>query len=256
MNDVVISWKESLHFLKPATLKLFCLVTLKSLLQTYVLFFTYFSWLLGLQLLLYYYFRAVPEYNPCMFLVASIVFLVFLLSARSSIEKKEWSYFVKQFRDHGLSYLVGFLGYWILFICMVVMFIGLSFYMVVRWGSAGWIVVRGPWLSLGTMLLGLLKSFFIVSMQFLFDSKQGLFKALQRGSRMVFYNAPFFVLTSLLFGLCIIMRMVFFPHVWLTGLWLVVVQFVIDPLHSCFFTNFYIKRVHDQFDCYMSRDNL
>jgi len=258
------SWKESLTIFIPKNFKLFLLVTLKSLLETTKTFFRYFWWLIVLELggppllNMLGVFTKMPSgdvANIVAFLTVfaqTITLFCLYLIARPSVAKKDYAYF-KHY-----SYYVAIV-FFIAFVCSLVVQMSLLYARVLL----GSLLV--PLLFL-VMLPSALGAFFLL---FWFDSDgtiKNLFYSFVRSIKMVLYNYPFCLIASLLFGgmwalvsVVPVQTFIFIYGAKLGILPLVVwpmlilrsiVRVLLFALQICFFTNFYVKRLHDQFTLY------
>ena len=240
---LIQAWAESLTLLKPENFKLFLLVTLKSIGQTYKVLFSKF-WVLviaslGMDLGAYYLLTQTgnPEFQVSSFLLIGLWVLIFIgatialmalgmalfLIARPSVAIKDWNYLSNYWR-----HFIYFFFAW--FIALICKHLFLPFFIY-------WI-------------------FFVA---FLLDSNGRLQLAglsLWRALKMLWYNLPFVGITTILFSL------LFFPFALLLGygqsilpLWMFILRFCVVnliqlPLLICFYINFYVKKKHEQFNLY------
>ncbi len=241
--QILQAWGESLTIFKPSNFKLFILVTLRSLGQTYVTLATRF-WIVLLIALLtegvpYWLLTCMASYEhePLVWGMTLLWVAIFLgtvlisiglcftifLSARPSVLLKDWSYL--------LSYRRHFLYFVPIFFCA----------MLIR----------------HLVLLPFVYSIFVIA--FLLDSDARLVSAarsLWRAGVMVLYNAPFVCITSILFvGLFYPINLFLSADVaWSSFLFFiarfVLVHFVQLPIMICFYMNFYSKKIHEQFTLY------
>src|SRR6185295_3171006 len=107
-------WIDSLRLLKPKNLKLFALVTLKSIGEAYTLIFKYFWWVLLLMLfyvfvaLMGFFYLDASEFPGTILMQMAaafksfprilflFLFYIICVITRPSIEKKDWNYFKSQ----------------------------------------------------------------------------------------------------------------------------------------------------------------
>src|SRR6266404_7718448 len=106
---LVQSWVDSLQLLKPKNLQLFVMVTIKSILEAYKLYFKYFWWLL-LAMPLFLFITPSNSIQYIMLLVFNcflygILFLGTCFITRPSILQKDCSYFRVQFKKNLWSVL-------------------------------------------------------------------------------------------------------------------------------------------------------
>ncbi len=242
------SWKESLLIFLPKNAKLFFLVTLKTVTQSYKLIMRDFWWLLVvtwvLPIITAWYFWSNLLFNSIsLFLQISSVFVFFLI-IRPSIKRKGYEYY----KDH-LRFLFYFLiGALFLTGCLIALFKILL--TTLNPFTAHWIAVAS-FLSITTLFMSPLFSFIIF---FVLDSDGGIkntFLAMIRGIKMVVYNYPFCFILFTLFKMLdfiawyLILFLGNFYAVFITPIWLLL---LVIPLSI--WNNFYIKRLHDQFGLY------
>lgn len=288
------SWKQSLLIFKPQNLKLFLLVTLKSIVETYKTWLMYWGWLLILILLVGIFLLnsdtiiMLTQHEKmiikCYDILSVYILFLVLLSARSSIEPKKFHYFMKYH-----VYLIYFLP-----IAVAYYFLPVSLTMLITH------IVKSPLFYMKDVILASSINYnkvlfffwinsiiyFMYAILFLYASSlyglfildtdghpRCLFTAGLRACKMIIYNIPFLLLSSLLVGVMtlfaffivwIVMNIIMLGSIFLWGLvfnnLLTVPLFssldifltfmFILPVQLCFLTNFYIKRVHDQFDLY------
>jgi hypothetical protein len=243
------SWKESLLIFLPKNAKLFFLVTLKTITQSYKLIIRDFWWLLllswSLSIVTAWYFWSQILFNGIsLFLQISSVFAFFLI-IRPSIKRKGYEYY-KDYRSFLFYFLIGAL---VLTGCLIALFKVLLLF-ALNPLTAHWIVVAS-FLSITTLFMSPLFSFIIF---FVLDSDGGIkniFLAIIRGIKMVIYNYPFCFILFTLFKMLdfIAWYLILFVGssyaVLITPIWLLL---LVIPLSI--WNNFYIKRLHDQFGLY------
>ncbi len=269
------SWKESLAIFAPKNFKLFFLVTLKAILDTFsslvrycwapiLLFFVFaFFYAQKMQALttlaavsgpnaLLAFRGVLLSWNLFFLFFMSLLFMLIFLAARPSVLRKGYWYFVSYW-----YYLV----YVILFLPMLVVLISgpLS---LVSLSPVGALFLQG----VAGFLQIILASFFIL---FLLDSDgspKAAFLSLWRAIKMLIYNIPgaitalflpLVVLTCvMLIGLALGSLFNIAEH---SGLRVVLIQLSVlvgDVVMVCFMTNFYIKRLHDQSGLYFETKEL
>lgn len=248
-ESVKASFIESFNVLKLESIKLLALVSLNTL------FFVYrslmYAWFLPLALLV----GLVLDAHS---LIAAFYLTVLVKAARPSMELKRTVYWQQPvFAD------------WIIFLG-VFAFLQVPFFFT---ESSSFLTVcydlmlklfflSGPaWLP-GTAVLGLLLVFLspliILWVLFMLDAQIGFWqyvKACGRAVTMLMYNYPFFLVVYavlrivLSLGYLISMPLVsWLPQLAFLG-WFILLGFII-PYWVCFITNFYVKRLHEQFSLY------
>jgi len=234
--NILQSWQSSLALFKPQSLKLFLLVTLKSIIETYKLLFTTFLPLCGILV-------ALSFLNGWGLL---LTILLLCLIIRPSVLKKDYNY-LKRYVFHFIYYVIV-----LLFIMMVEDMFKIS---------VAWFVTCFEYhLALSLLMLIIFFVFltaplYIFNIFFYLDSDgrfNSLFKSIVRAIKMVIYSMPFVAIVSIVFLLISIMvtyliRMIACRYIILFNL------FFIMPSMLCFWNNFYIKNIHENFDLYFKR---
>lgn len=250
------SWKESLLFLKPKNLWQLFLVTFRIIRDSYKFFLVTVLLISVLNQLTFW--MHLSRYRSPVLVVAiqviAIFYLIFLclLVARPSVQKK------------GARYMLGYSLHLIYFVVIL-----LIFYMVIAV-----LALKVP--SFATIVENEFVSHVFVPaiilwLLFWLDSRLNignLFFSLIRAIKMYVFNFPFcLVSVAILYLLATFNANYFFENVlcWFivgsSPIW-VTVQYVIVAFVNCFiwfcffifflclFTNFYTKRLHDQFKLY------
>ncbi len=223
------AWKSSMALFKPKNFKLFMLVTLKATIDTYRVWFTYWGWIFALCVLVFWVDGAIAQSILVSDLAFGIglplLFFTLCLSVRPSVYLKNFGYFT-QYLKHLFHFSI-----WAILFMATNYAVGFEF--------------------------SLLSFFFIFSVLFLLDS-DGSIKAslysLFRGLKMVWFNIPFCVITIVVFKmftfvLLFIVNLVFSNQLMTDEIVMLGVMAIL-PLPISFITNFYTKKVHDQFGLY------
>ncbi len=225
------SWADSLTLLKPKNLQLFVMVTIKSIIEAYKLYFKYFWWLMLLFYLSLFFMTSiftsimlqggsdflihVIVYSKMLGILPALLYGMLLLAAcfvtRPSILQKDCQYLRTQYRKIFL--------YWLLLVPLYMSY--------------------SPWYL-----------FFIL----FFADSEGGFKSflfsMWNALKMVVYNLPLVLIIGFCFGMpAVIFNFVFFINPLMYG----VVSTLLLPIGVCTYTNIYIKRLHDQFDLYFKQ---
>lgn len=218
MGNFLQSWRESLELFLPNNLSKFLLVTLKTLYEGCFVIFKYFWWLIVLQIILNL--GSIPTYNVISFGIQLLLYFCIIAAMRPSVDQKNLFYFLSRIIYYFLFYIVA----------------KILFLLVSTPLHEFWIADRAVDLLL------------IFYMLFLLDQRLtfgGIITALIRAIKMVLYNLPacciFFGLMGLLYSLLFTVLNVQQPMIALIFLHTIFVAIV---------TNFYIKRVHEQFKVY------
>jgi hypothetical protein len=244
------SWADSLTLLKPKNFQLFVMVTIKSILEAYKLYFKYFWWLLLVMPLFLFVApdfvvaHYVEKHNGSVTLayyltllgiatsLYGILFLAACFLTRPSILQKDCSYLRTEFKKIIVYwFLWGFV--WMLLIKYNIFLRKMLFFLFAPVSS------RSPELILFTL--------------FFADSDGGLkniFVSLWNSFKMFVYNLPLFMVMIL----CFSVPVVFFGKLfYISPLMKIVIESFLMPIGVCTYTNIYIKRLHDQFDLYFKQ---
>lgn len=261
--QILQSWKESLLIFKPSNFKLFLMVTVKSILETYKLLLCYFWWLVLLyvffSVLVYAFFFSDSQILAFLFL--AIMFVTFLI-VRPSVERKGYSYFSKK-----LLY-IGLIGIFYPIIVFLVLFFTVLFFSVLGIPFPFWLrIILAPFIG------------FIAPVFFLFVTPLSIFytlfaldsdidmraidsytmriakimkifgEAFFRAGKMVLFSYPFCFVSYLLFyGMYQSLHWII-PY----PLFFRFFHLLLLPILICIFANFYIKQVHEHFDLYFGK---
>ncbi len=247
---LVVSWQESVEFLKPKTLRLFLLLALRSLKELY--FSLLFAWFIPIAL----FAGLVLNLKSLMY---AFYMVLLVRGTRPSIEKKGIAYWQEV---HVVDW---------------VLFLGLLFLLEVPVVASSWLHWTVPmvynfllsvfflaghaWLP-GAEALGaaaiFLSPFVVVWTLFMCDAQKTpwqYIKAFGRALTMLVYNYPFFlvvyeIIRLTLAGIYLVSRFVItaYPPLGIVG-WVLLLAFFL-PLYVCFITNVYVKRLHDQMSLY------
>jgi len=263
------AWKDSLRLLKPSSLKLFGLVTLKGIIQTYSSFFKYVLPVLVLLAGIYLgVFVIFPEYKGVLNIIFYLIWVTgsFLIyaAARPSVLPKSYSYF----RAFGCALLFFF----IFDLCANY----LANLLNEKIGQVGSILT----LFSEPLVVSPLYGFFILFFLDSYTSVKNLFISFKRASVMAWYNYPICLLIFVLFLAIFngISDLFVFMVAKLLGYqatlqlsslgfsdavlmedseilnYLYIARFYFDllllPLFASVITAFYVKRVHEDFKRY------
>lgn len=215
--SIIKAWGDSLQIFVPHNFKLFCLVTLKTIMRVYTILFQQFWWLVLAGGLL----SAVAP-TVSLYVVRPIIILLFYLIARPSVQPKGYWYL----KDHVKHVL------WLLPLFMLdPLFKTFDlFYYVVAFS--------------------IIKIFFVLFVLDSYARPKDIILSAVRAVKMAVYNAPFYVIGLGWFYLVYASLksiLVMYPHYTFLTLY---VGWLLFPISLCFFVNFYIKKVHEQFVLY------
>ena len=239
---VLQSWKDSLSLFKPKNFKLFALVTLKTIGETYLTLFKYFWWFIVLCILWEYMYA--PLYSPVTSgvyevygLLQYILTFISCVIVRPSVMQKNYSYF-KNYSLYFLGFIVGMIVLIGVFACFELPFRLLFF--------EDSHIVRMLHYGVGSVVAAviLLFSFFELDMPL---SLSNWVRAFRYAIKMFWYNAPAIILLyAPLFFISIAMEFTI-PEVIRFAYWLII------PIEASIIGNFYIKRLHEQPQLYFKQ---
>lgn len=279
--NVLQSWANCLTLFKPASLKLFLLVTLKSIIETYTILFTRFWW----AVLIFVVLVLVSSLNIAtqesvwhsillllllrLLTMVVMTFLLYLL-IRPSVLKKNIEY-IKGYVSHLLTVL--------LFFSVVILAIGLMIGIIAGLTTAlvgdRSNVVPFNWQFM-YVLVWLLITYISIVMPFFyffFLDSDGRFssawRSAMRACKMILYTLPFIAVVytmthvvgyALHYAMTILMGklpqfMVIsgaYQIAYVQGL-IAILIVLCTPIMGCFWNNFYIKNIHENFDLYFKR---
>lgn len=225
---ILEAWYDSAKLLKPENLKLFMLVTLKSILDLYTLFISRFLVLfLPVVLGLFALALVIPEVSILYVIIYSGLFIfstyVTLLLIRPSIARKN------------ISYIIEYVPYSIWLIVLYILGLFLNNFLA-----------TGTCCIFGIMGMALYSICAIFTLLFILDSDKKCISAgrsFVRALQMMVYNVPLLIAAIILCS--VIIRFLVCPYK------LVIISGpLIVPIMLCLVTNIYIKKLHDQFVVY------
>jgi len=241
------AWADSLSLLKPKNLKLFLLVTVKSIIDAYKVLLKYWWCLFAIIVLLYGAIFLQVDIVTCLWAdkMATYFFydiLVFatLVAVRPSLEQKNWAYF----RRYIIYVVPVILIYFVPLVLLTLILLPLGLLIPVT-------VVMSP--------------VYIFSTLFLLDSPGKLkdfLRSFLRALKMVIYNFPLLIVVGVIFELP---KYIFNYHVNISPLLIAgvtimqisaifnILSILLTPIAICFYTNMYIKQLHGQFDLYFKQ---
>ena len=250
------AWKDSLTILRPKNLKLFCLVTLKSILSTYKTLISNFGWLLlSIAIPLCFFTRSAEGIWGLFGVYVVFIWLSYLifLAARPSITRKDLAYFTG-FKWHALW---NTLLYFYLIPALMAVFYGLlnfAFFGNIFGPQGAGMSIFVAIFTLPTLaiIFSILMFISFFSLLFLLDS-DGSIKSfgmsLVRGIKMFLYNLPFCLLFMIIFAILFGALVLLFGEFMGSSFNTIFIPLLL-PVPLCFITNFYIKKLHEQFAVY------
>jgi len=287
--NLMVAWRDSLTLFQPKNLKLFLLVTLKAMGDAGKVWLKYFWWVpvivaisIGIMLYLMNIPNAAREtssaFTVWMELLAlkskipkevlwfipslqQVIILTMVLSTRPSTAIKNCAYFRFYFWR---LWLMGLCFEWSYFLLakLNIAFQG----QIISWG----------FLIIGITLvaIGFLSTIYLLNYAlFVFDgdgSVANFFRSLLYAAKMTLFNLPFYS-TCIAFVVAMYVGMMqlllylaqhypemqgFYTVGWLQVLLpaLMLLQLVMQLFAICFITNFYVKKLHDQFTLYYGKN--
>lgn len=269
IKEILASWFQSLKILTPAHGKLFFLVTIKTIYETYKILFRKFWWLfllcIGFDILYKVYSYSFSTYNEICaisLLLWSILGFVTFLTVRPSIALKDYEYYSSYF--------------WHFIYFMMITSSFRLFWLLIVWGSR-WSHLLIPYHFFSIIFVAAITLLFVSPALYLspfwmmlifcsLDSEKNnmaQIKSLWRGIKMIFYNYPFFIIITIIAGYgwlltldCILAMLLLFSDM-LGGVNGKILYSIADdlttlllPIFFCIVSNFYIKQVHEEFKRY------
>jgi hypothetical protein len=241
---LIQAWGDSLSLLKPKHLKLFLLVTLKSVVDTYKVLLKYWWWLFAIAILFYgtiFLQAGIITYiwanKIADYLLYDILLFATLVTARPSLEQKNGAYFRRY-----MIYYLPILIYYLPMILLTVFFL--------PFGLLPITVIISP-LYIFTVL------FFLDSSKKLKDFAVPFFRAL----KMVVYNLPLLIIVGVILYLpqyifsCINISPLLIAGITIRQMHAILNIFsvLLVPIALIPYINIYIKKLHDQFDLYFKQ---
>ncbi len=280
--NLFVAWRDSLTILQPKNLKLFLLVTLKSMVDAIKVWIKYFFWIpvyiMGkIALYSYFYQNPTPEKTDLLislqsmlasipwpvlfFLIPSLVCVsraTMLLSTRPSTAIKNCAYFRSYFVRAAISILL-FHG------LMDVMGRWVGVFIVQQYPACVVSVFCGCCIS----AIGLLLAIYAINYALFFfdgDGSVGSFlKSWIYAAKMTLYNLPFYGLFILFHVLASLTKTFIFLYsvkyvggqsvMLVIAIPLTLMFAFLEVFTICFLTNFYVKKLHDQFTLYFGKND-
>jgi len=192
MENIIVAWRSSLALLLPQTLVPILQVTLKTLLEVYVLLITQLWWFLGLGLGIY-----CMTLQPAFYITWLVLWSLFLVVlARPSVEQKDFWYLAPRIPYGFFVMALFFISWYLWYVNIWLVFLLLPYYAFFMFFlcDSNYVVedmVRAPWraakLSLTFAPISLLISIFLgLSTHFLLGN-------IVARSISLFFIAPFFI---------------------------------------------------------------
>lgn len=232
---VLEAWKDSLSFFKWQHLKMFLLVTLKSIIDTYKIMFKYWWFLYAILFVIPLTLIFPPLFilnMPLWSILYVLLFFLVCLAARPSRELKNYAYFKGYIQKFWPLLLITFAASLI-----------------------------------GVLNIGLLHYPFILFLLFSLDSDNtfdAMSRAFLNAIKMFIYNVPIFLATILLLWFATLfivailaafvagIALAFSPKFFMLGIGALGVISLLIPIEICIVTNIYIKKLHEQSELYFT----
>lgn len=259
------SWRDSLSLFIPQNAKLFSLVTLKTIINSYKKILKDLWWLFLVSAAVEYGFRKLCIVGSLWCIVPlllwlAIIFIMYLI-IRPSIPQKNWHYYLSHW-----YYFIYFALFSALAISLPYIFLSIS------QKIAAWTLYIHPiffYLYIPFLFIPILLAFIIAPevlpiysspllsffLFFLIDSRGSILDSLKsvwRALKMVVYNYPFCLLfyTALLFGTYYLQQLIRYVFGPTNFLFSTLVGTLALAIPLCIWSVFYTKRLHDQFNLY------
>jgi hypothetical protein len=251
------SWKDSLSLFKPKNFKLFALVTLKTIGQTYRLLLKYFWWIALLYVAVHFINISATVFGISLQALATafllfIWFFVSCLIVRPSISQKNYAYF-HAYLAHALSVALGIFVLFIPFmITQELFFLDFSPFPLHN-EQLIFLFTFMSQVSLPPLILFFV--FFVLDMPLGFKN---WYKAQIFAEKMLIYNAPALVILGIvLFGSYTIVEYIFSSACILDlcryPMFKYLFYFLPEPILASVMCNFYVKRLHEQPQLYFKQ---
>lgn len=259
------AWLDSLTLFKPKNFKLFFLVTLKTMVDTFKVWIKYFWWLPIMEIVMVTSYLSNPWLRMAVTILIGMLWSVsVLLAARPSVALKNCAYF--------RSYI------WrIIYILPVSLLMDIAkeyFMNAVFFPYIGQLSEVTLALIVATFAMGIInwsiRIYVINYALFVLDTDASIkqvFKSLLYALKMVVYNYPFYIVVYIVHGLISAGKYLLFLQItkWLLpepgSIGLLVIRYSDTLIYVlltfflyCFLTNFYIKKLHDQFTLYFGKN--
>jgi len=217
------SWYESILFLKPKNFRLLGLVTLRTLVSSYRLFVPIIVVYLLFDNNLWGLFGIhVQGFNYLQEIILLNLFFLFVLIARPSVKRK------------GRGYFGDYIPHFIVWFCIK----------LVLYPMLDLVAKYGFWGGVINVIVLPLELFFLL---FFLDARlrvRSFFSCILRAFKMFIFNLPFLLIVGVLPYYIIFTYVSRVPVVFKYANILFLIGYI------CLFTNFYVKRLHDQFRIY------
>lgn len=256
VDSLKASWKESFEILRN-DMYILLLVSLRTLTSVYKA--VVHSWLftgssiIGITLSLY------VGITPPVIQFFSFYLILLVAAARPSLEEKNSSYWAKYVFIYWILFcgLMGLIMVCVFWSSHVILWYGFDVLMYSILASPQlWL----PGLEGKEVWAILFSPFLILMLLFILDSQRtpwAFLKAIGRAVLMLAYNYPFFLGVYLLFRLILsagyLISVLLSPYIAVGLLGWLFFLVVLYPYFICLITNFYVKRLHEQFSCYYAR---
>ena len=270
LHKLANSWISDFQLVIPKNLKLFLLVTLNAVKQTYAILVRKWWWLYGglIAMNLVGIINIIVTYDsPYLYVPSNILMIlqfivlilqfiplfILFLTVRPSVSIKNYSYYGGYYKHYFFSYAI---------------LMGLVFAQFIPF-------LRGSLLISKTFILSPFVSFF---MFFYLDSDGSIrevFLSIYRAFKMLFFHVPLIIVMLVIFSYAFsgsiyvfnqnlhklfeaelsIKEESFHLIILLRDLAYLVASYLLLPFIICFYNNFYIKKVHEQFNLYFPNNS-
>ncbi len=221
------TWKNSLNVLIPRNLNLFLLITINTCIKACYVFIKS-AWPLFIPFIFLWYVLVVYTFTflgaRSVTIVISIIhylfFFLWCVATRPSVNRKTIGYFFSYFRRF--------------------------------WYLIPLIYIDSTFFGIYGLFVSVIFTLFVLDSE---GSIRSFLYSLVRTAKMIFYNLPVFLIVSFIISFSVklllgpVLNWMHLPDIF-TGFFSLVVWSLVMSLYICFFSNIYIKKLHEQFDLY------
>ena len=258
-------WKESwVNFFEPKTLQQFLMITLKTIFQTYKVWFTYFGWALFLYLLC-----------DALYPTVHVSGFVFLNAESLSWSMAAWLRFIGWYAllftlylscrpsvmPKGFIYTIGYFKHYVQFLLGILFFSWIDYILVFTLGFGGPVHMY----DLGMSFIVIFSVLFFINGP---AQLQYLIRSYIKGFTMLWYNAPLCVVFGISFMLifrtlcaAIVMLLSFLIALKLGNYPILFAEWferafymLLMPIPVSFIVNIYTKKIYEDFALYFPTD--
>lgn len=256
------SWRDSLSLFIPKNAKLFSLVTLKAILNTYKIAGKNLWWLAAIALIseiAYYRFFLQTAFALVPLILWFLFVFMLYLSVRPSLHKKDSSYYVGYlpyfFYFVILCFLAGMIPFYFRYMSKVIADLALNSSPWYAFLYVPFLYVPLPFaFAVPDVVPVYAMPLFSFWTLFLLDSRgriRDIFLSLWRALKLMIYNYPFCLIAyTLIVGLSYAFKWTIFMILGRYTLFITLAESLFAVIPLSVYTMFYTKRLHEQFTLY------